>query len=126
MRVWRARENYWKSIAKMKGAKNMDLKEVVETVAEQADEAKRAFHAGHHDNAEAHLGELRLVIEAYWMETRKPGEVLGESATSEKPAETIEETQAQVSGPGVHPAVIDPAAAAQQVGGSLTDEKPSQ
>ncbi len=86
----------------------MDLKEVIATVNEKAMEAHKAFHAGHHDTAEGYLGEVRLVIEAYWMEKRKPGQDITGKATSEKPDESLEETQAKVSGPGVQPAVIDP------------------
>lgn len=86
----------------------MDLKDVVQSVQHSALEASNAFHAGHHDNAEKYLYEIeKLVVEYLRMPSLRDGDVTG-SATSETPTETLQETQAKVSGPGVQPAVIDP------------------
>jgi len=104
----------------------MDLKEVVERAKTTTESAYSSFHAGRHDDSEKYLCVVAKTINEYFGVPPTPLEHVTKSATSEKSEETIEETQAKVSGPGVHPAVIDPAAAAQQVGGSLTDEKPNQ
>jgi len=104
----------------------MDLREVVDKVQTTAKSAYSSFHAGRPADAEKYLYTLeKLVVEYSSLQAKPVSDVTG-SATSEKKAETLEETQAKVSGPDVHPAVIDPAEAAQQVGGSLTDEKPTQ
>lgn len=90
----------------------MDLKEAVEKVKNIAESAHSSFHAGRMDDAENYLMvEMQTIARYFDAKTTPEGDVT-ESATSEKPAETLEETQAKVSGPGVHPAVIDPAAAA--------------
>ena len=44
----------------------MDLKDVIATVDQEADEAHRAFHAGHNDNAEGHLMTVMLKICVYF------------------------------------------------------------
>jgi len=104
----------------------MDLREVVERVLNTAKSAYSSFHAGRPADAEKYLYVLeKLVVDYSSMQATTAGDVT-ETATSEKPAESLEETQAKVSGPGVHPAVIDPAAAAQQIGKRQANEKPTQ
>jgi len=104
----------------------MDLREVVDKVQTTAKSAYSSFHAGRPADAEKYLYTLeKLVVEYSSMQATPAGDVNG-SATSEKPAEPLVETQAKVSGPDVHPAVIDPDAAAQQVVDYMKDEKPPQ
>ncbi|MBA7630458.1 hypothetical protein ES703_37980 [subsurface metagenome] len=104
----------------------MDLKDVVANLQVTSAEALSAFNAGHHDKAEERLMAQMIETGKYFDEKTKPaGDVTG-SATSEKPAESLEETQAKVSGSGVHPAVIDPVAAAQQIGTGSVEPKPPQ
>jgi len=104
----------------------MDLKDVIQTVVEQADEAQKAFNAGHHDNAEEHLHSIEgLVVEYLRMPATPAGDVTG-SATMQKAFEDSPEPPAQVPGFAAADAAQGSQAAAQQVGGSLTDEKPTQ
>ncbi len=104
----------------------MDLREVIAKVKNIAESAHSSFHAGRLDDAENYLMVEMQTIARYFDGKTTPAGDVTESATSEKPAETLEETQAKVSGPGVHPAVVDPVLPASQFGGSLTDEKPTQ
>ncbi len=104
----------------------MDLKDVISDVYAWAGEAHSAFHAGHHVKAEEYLAAIENEIGKYMTENPVPAGNVTESATSEKAGETLPETQAKVSGPGVQPAVIDPAAAARQIGQGQADQKPTQ
>ncbi|MBA7563308.1 hypothetical protein ES708_04963 [subsurface metagenome] len=104
----------------------MDLKDVISDVYAWAGEAHSAFHAGHHDKAEECLKDIGAEIGTYLDEKPTPAGNVTESATSEKPGETLPETQAKVSGPGVQPAVIDPAAPASEVLPASQFEKPIQ
>lgn len=104
----------------------MDLKDVIAKVNEQAMEAHNAYHAGHAEKIGVYFARIKDVINKAFSEY---GELLGdvtESATSEKQAENLEETQAKVSGPDVHPAVIDPDGDAQAPGVAQPFEKPLQ
>ncbi len=104
----------------------MDLQNVVSDVFANAAEAHKAFHAGHHDTAEEYLASIENDIGQYIREHPTTSAVVAEQVTSEKPAETLEETQAKVSGPGAQPAVIDPAAAARSAGTGAAEPKPPQ
>jgi len=104
----------------------MDLSEVVSSVYADSAEAHSAFHAGHHDKAEEYLASIENDIGQYVRENPKPPGGVTESPTSEADAETLTETQEQVSAPGVQPAVIDPAAAAQPAPGHLGNGKLNQ
>ncbi len=104
----------------------MDLKDVVANSQVTSAEALSAFNAGHHDKAEGILMAQMIETGEYFGERTTPAGDVTESATSEKPAETLEETQAKVSGPGVHPAVIDPDAPASEVLPASQFEKPTQ
>lgn len=104
----------------------MDLKDVVATVKEKAIEAEKAFHAGHRDTAENYLGEVRTVINEYFAVPATPLTDVTGSATSENPEEASQTKPAQEPGAVLPASQFDPAAAAQQIGGSLTDKKPGQ
>ena len=104
----------------------MDLKDVISDVYAWAGEAHSAFHAGHHVKAEEYLAAIENEIGKYMTENPVPAGNVTESATSEKAGETLPETQAKVSGPGVQPAVIDPAAPASEVLPASQFEKPIQ
>lgn len=104
----------------------MDLKEAVEKAKNIAESAHSSFHAGRLDDAENYLMVEMQTIARFFDAKKTPASNVPESATSEKPAETLEETQAKVSGPGVHPAVIDPAAAALKIGQTPGASKPNQ
>lgn len=92
----------------------MDLKDVVNSVREEADEAHKAFHAGHPEKTLKRFKVIMESIRAYFNQM-SPAEVAELSeATSEPASEKIEDVQAEVSAPGVQPAVIDPDAAAQR------------
>lgn len=104
----------------------MDLKDVVSSVYANAAEAHKAFHAGHHDTAENYLKSVMIQVGKYLGEEAPESALVAEQATSEKPAETLEETQAKVSGPGAQPAVIDPAAAARSIGSGAAEPTPPQ
>ena len=126
----------------------MDLKDVIEKVNEQAMEAHNAFHAGQHDVAEVHLGRIWWLIEDELPKTGRPQSDVTESITSEKPAALPEEKPEELLGDAVNPAaysreladqkpaevpvapaqpaVVDPAAAAQQIGTGQAEQKPTQ
>ena len=104
----------------------MDLKEIVAKNKNIAESAHSSFHAGRLDDAENYLMvEMQTIARYFNGKTTSAGDV-NESATSEKPAETLEETQEKVSGPGVHPAVVDPAPAAGKVLPASQFAKPTQ
>lgn len=92
----------------------MDLKAVIASVNDKAMEAHNAFHAGHHDVAKGYLDRIGSEIATYLYKPATPAADVTESATTVKDSETLAETQEKVSAPGVHPAVIDPDAVAQQ------------
>lgn len=104
----------------------MDLKDVIQNVQQNVLEASTAYHAGHHDVAEQHLRRLSLAVDQYFRESPTPAEDVTKSATSEKPDEESQEKPAEVPGAALPATQFAPGAAAQQVGGSLTDEKPTQ
>lgn len=104
----------------------MDLKEAIEKVKIKAESAHSSFHAGRQHDAENYLGETRTVIQAYFGELDPYAGNVTELATSEKSAETLEETQAKVSGPGVHPAVVDPVVEPGEVLPASQFAKPNQ
>ncbi len=126
----------------------MDLKEVIERVKTTSESAYSSFHAGRSEDAQNYLFTLeKLVVEYLRMpatpaadrqerangselkmfsrDIRDPEDVT-ESATSEKLIEDQTEKPAEVPGAALPATQFDPSAAARQVGGSLTDEKPTQ
>ncbi len=104
----------------------MDLNEVIEKVEHAAQEAGKAFRAGHNDVAEKYLMDQMLETGKYFDENLRPESDVTDSATSEKPAEVPEAKPAEVPGAPAKPAAEGPVLPASQFGGSLTDEKPSQ
>lgn len=104
----------------------MDLKDVIAKVNEVAMEAHNAFHAGHQDVAEAYLRKSLDQIQMYFDEQTKPAGDVTESATSEKSAETLPETPAEVPGDSVAAAALGSQAAASEVLPASQFEKPSQ
>jgi len=104
----------------------MDLREVIEKVKIAADSAHSSFHAGRRDDAERYLYKVgNLVVGCLPMPATPAGDVT-ESATSEKPAEEHAEKPAEVPASHPIPASYDLGAVGRGVGGSLTDEKPTQ
>ncbi|MBA7636122.1 hypothetical protein ES703_43737 [subsurface metagenome] len=101
----------------------MDLKDVVSSVYANAAEAHKAFHAGHHDTAENYLKSVKIQVEKYLDEKPPTSAEVAEQVTSAMGDETLTETQAKVSGPGVQPAVIDPVAAARSAGTGAAEQK---
>lgn len=92
----------------------MDLKDVVQSIKDKADEANTAFHAGHPEKSNLYFKNIMEEIRSYFA-AMSPTEVAAlEAFTSEKPTDSLMETQEKVSAPGVHPAVIDPKPGAQQ------------
>lgn len=87
----------------------MDLKTVIETVCTLAGEAHNAYHAGHHDVAHGHLGEVRMIIEALGEMPAQPASDVTESATIEKPAQAQGEKPAQVFDGPANPEALDSA-----------------
>lgn len=104
----------------------MDMKEVVQTVRDKADEALNAYHAGHHDNADNYLGEIRTVIQAHFGELGEWGGNVPGSPTSEKAAEVTDEKPAEVPGAPAQPAQTPGAQAALGTGDVQPFEKPAQ
>lgn len=104
----------------------MELKDVVQTVKEKADEAHNAYHAGHQDLANGYLGEARLVIEAYELSSALPGEDVSKAATSETSSEKTPETPAQVPGSPVQPDQAGPVLPASQFVKANPASKPPQ
>ncbi len=102
----------------------MDLKEVVAKAKNIAESANSSFHAGRLDDAENYLMAEMQTIARYFDAKTKPAGDVTESATSEKAAEVTDEKPAEVPGAVLPASQFDPAASAQQYGGSLTDEKP--
>lgn len=92
----------------------MDLKDVIAKVNKQAMEAHNAFHAGHHDVAELHLGRIWWLIEDGLPGHGTKKSDVTESATSEKMDAELKELPHPAVGPEAQPAAGDPAAAAQQ------------
>ncbi|MBA7648715.1 hypothetical protein ES703_56503 [subsurface metagenome] len=104
----------------------MDLKDVVQNTKDKATEAHSAFHAGHHDVAEQYLAGIRAQIVEYERVPEQRTEDVTKSATIEKPDEVQKDTPAKALGAPAQPAVIDPAAAAQQIGTGSAEPKPTQ
>ena len=69
----------------------MDLRDVILTVKEKANEADNAYHAGHQDTAKNYLGEIRMVIQAYFAENDTQGDTETPEATSEQASESSNE-----------------------------------
>lgn len=92
----------------------MDLKDVVEKVKYDAEEAYSAFHAGHQVVAKRFLNEITVLIKKYFDEMGMPESDVTESATSEKPAATSQETPAAPGGPAAQAGAVLPAADAQK------------
>lgn len=114
MRVCYMQKVCWRDIVKQKGVQIMDLHDVLGTVELAYGEAKRAFHAGHHDDSEKLLMEVMLALGKYFDERTTPAGDVTESATSEKPAEEKTETPAEAPGAVLPASQFDPAASAQQ------------
>ena len=76
----------------------MDLKDVIATVDQEANEAHRAFHAGHKENAEQHLMTTMMTIGKYLDEQTTPAGDVTESATSSQDAKAETEKPAAVPG----------------------------
>ncbi|MBA7485126.1 hypothetical protein ES707_20661 [subsurface metagenome] len=104
----------------------MDLMDVIDNVLTMASKAHSEFHAGRREKAENYLADIGAEIGTYLDEKPTPAGDVTESATSEKPTEDQTEMPAQVPGSPAQPAAVNPAEAARTVGGSLTDEKPTQ
>jgi len=86
----------------------MDLKDVVQSVRDQADEAHRAFHAGHPENSNLIFKNIMEEIRAYFV-SMSPKEVAAlEETTSEKSEATLSKTQAPVPGHAAKPAGVVP------------------
>lgn len=103
----------------------MDLKDVVNKVFESATEAQNAYHAGHPDDSERYLKDVQNLIGGYFSMPATPADDVTGSADAESPAEEQPAKPAQVPAAQAQPGAVDPAVAAQQIGGSLTDEKPN-
>ena len=104
----------------------MDLKDLVQNVRDKANEAHNAFHAGHHDVAEQYLAGIRAQILEYERAPEQRTEDVTKLATTEKPDEDQKDTPAKALGAQSQPAVVDPAAAAQQIGQGQEPSKPTQ
>lgn len=104
----------------------MDLREAIERVKIEAESAYSSFHAGRRDDAEKYLGIVHADIHEWFGVAATPAGDVNETATSEKPAEEAAEKPAEVPGAVLPASQFVHPASAQQVGGSLTDEKPTQ
>ena len=76
----------------------MDLKDVVATVLDRAEEANKAFHAGHSDSSHVYLLKIVDTIDRYFKDKTTPAGDVTKSATSEKPEENATEKPEQVPG----------------------------
>lgn len=90
----------------------MDLKEMVQSVRDKADEAHSAFHAGHHDNARNYLGQIRTEIQLFLGDLEPFAGNVTESTSHESQEAHQSETPAQAAA-AVLPATqfVDPAEA---------------
>ena len=92
----------------------MDLKNVVATVRDRAEEADRAFHAGHSENSHVFLLKIVDTIDKYFKEMKTEVGDVTKSATSEKPEETSKEKPEQAAGAQVPKKGVVPFAASQK------------
>ncbi len=104
----------------------MDLKEAITSVTDKVTEAHNSFHAGHQIEAQRYLSEISEVVQKYFDEKGMLARDVTESATKEKQAELPGEKQAAVPGAPAQPAVVDPAAAALQIGQGQAGSKQTQ
>lgn len=104
----------------------MDLKDVIQKAVEGVDEAQRAYHAGHHEDAESFLEGVNDYMTLYFGEAPPRPKDGTQSTTSEKANETLPETPAEAPGPEVPQVPMDPAAAASEVLPASQFEKPTQ
>ena len=104
----------------------MDLKEIIEKAKNIAESAHSSFHAGRMDDAENYLMVEMQTIARYFEAKTKPAGDVTQSASSSPDEEAQKEKQDEVPSAQARPAAIPGARAAQQYGGSLTDEKPTQ
>lgn len=104
----------------------MDLTELVRNAHERANEALKAFNAGHQDRAEKQLMAQMLETGKYFDQKTTPAGDVTETATSEKPAEIPEEKPAEVPGAPAQPAATPAVRAAQQFGLTPGASKPTQ
>jgi len=104
----------------------MDLKDVIQTVVEQADEAQKAFNAGHHDNAEKHLHTIEgLVVEYLRMPATPAGDVTG-STNHENPEADQSEQPAAGQVDYARQTPLNPPAPGQQLSAGSEESKQTQ
>ena len=101
----------------------MDLKDVVSNVNKKAEEASRAFHAGHPDVAENYLMEQMLEIGKYFDERTTPAGDVTESVTSETASEVPEAKPAAVFGGPEHLAALEPVYGPQKGAKTLGEKR---
>jgi len=104
----------------------MDLKDVIASVKEMEAEANLAFHAGHHDEAENYLGQIRTVIQAYFGELDPYAGNVEKPTTIENAQSKTDETPAQVPDHSEGQALPASQFLAEKAGQVIQSEKPNQ
>ena len=104
----------------------MDLKDVIAIVDQEANEAHRAFHAGHHENAEKHLYTIEKTVVEYLRMPATPAGDVTKATEKQVPEDEQKEKPAEVPGAPAPIRGVVPFAAARQNSQSPEAEKPTQ
>ena len=104
----------------------MDLKDMIAELDKGADEAHRAFHAGHYEVAEEFLRTVAHKIAEYLGMKTIEQEHVTEATDIQTPANEQTEKPAAAPGASLHPGPFGPDAAARQAGHPEEAEKQTQ
>ena len=77
----------------------MDLQDVLKKAVEGVDEANKAFHAGHHEDAESFLEGVNDYMTLYFGEAPPRPDRVTESANGDKPDTGLAEKPDQAQAP---------------------------